>query len=60
MDMEKMGILFDLYQDSNNTIKRNEYETIYRNAFFNPEILIKEADIMIQNYNLKIKNKLKI
>ena len=55
-----MGILFDLYQDSNNTIKRNEYETIYRNAFFNPEILIKEADIMIQNYNLKIKNKLKI
>jgi len=54
MDPERMDFLNDLYQLNNNVIKTIQYESIYRNVFFNQEKYIQEASTLIQKYDNQI------
>ena len=56
MDSEWMNILLILYNRRKNiSCSVEKYENIYKKMFFNEKKFLNEADIMIKEYDSKIK-----
>ena len=51
-----MGLLWNLYRESSEVLKSDYYNKLTRNLIFNEEKIINSINIMIKNYENKMRN----